>query len=79
MRWKSVTALGLLLALFDFGTLQGLALLASFLKPSPLIRSLRWLCLTAVLGLAVLVLLVSWLPQRWRRWLQASSMEDTLS
>jgi len=59
----------LVLALFDFGTLMSLALVGSFLKPDPFIRSLRWICVAAIAGLLVAILTLRFLPTSWRRWL----------
>jgi hypothetical protein len=55
----------LLLALFDTGTLQGLALAGSFLVDEPLIRWLRWVCAAIVAGLLLLVVVLKLLPARW--------------
>jgi hypothetical protein len=60
----------LLLAIFDFGTLQGLALFGSFLHYDPLIDQLRWICIISLPGLALLYLLLRLMPRRWRRWLE---------
>jgi hypothetical protein len=60
----------LVLALFDFGTLQALALAASFLRPDPLIGHLRWICVVSTSGLAVLAVALRFVPERWRRWLE---------
>ncbi len=60
----------LLLTLFDFGTLQSLALVGSFLKPDPLIQTLRWICVGSVFGLLILVVILRFLPDRWRQWLE---------
>ena len=57
----------LLLALFDAGTLQSLALAGSFLVHEPLIRWLRWVCVAVVGGLLLLVVVVKLLPERWYR------------
>ncbi len=61
----------LLLALVDCGTLLSLALVGSFLHPSPLTRPWRWLCLGGLAGLGLLVVLVKLIPDRWHRWLAA--------
>ncbi len=69
---KSVTeALGrcLVLALFDFGTLQLLALVGSFFFLTPLTRGLRWVPAVAVSGLIILACFLYFLPQSWREWL----------
>jgi hypothetical protein len=69
---KSVAAaLGrcVVLALFDFGTLQALALVGSFVLLTPLTRDLRWIPIVSVSGLVVLGLLLFFLPQKWRAWL----------
>lgn len=58
-----------LLALFDFGTLQSLALVGSFLQPEALLRWLRWVSVGAVCGLALMILIYRFLPNRWREWL----------
>lgn len=58
-----------LLALFDFGTLQSLGLVGSFLYPHPYIRTLRWVCVASVAGLFLLYVVVQFLPGRWRLWL----------
>jgi hypothetical protein len=60
-----------LLALIDGGTLLSLALVGSFLHPSPLTRPWRWLCLGGLVGLGLLVVLVKLLPERWHHWLAA--------
>ncbi len=57
----------LLLALFDLGTLQSLALAGSFLVHEPLIGWLRWVCAAIVLGLLLLVVVLKLLPARWVR------------
>jgi hypothetical protein len=57
----------LLLALVDCGTLLSLALVGSFLHPTPLTRPWRWLCLGGLAGLALLVVLLKLLPERWHR------------
>ena len=61
------------LALFDFGTLQSLGLIGSFLVTNPLIATLRWVCVASVLGLLALALLLHFLPANWRQWLQAKN------
>ncbi len=69
---KSVAeALGrcVLLAFFDFGTLQALALVGSFFLLTPLTHNLRWIPVVSVSGVVVLTFLLHFLPQRWRDWL----------
>ncbi len=59
----------LVLALFDFGTLQSLGLVCSFLVADPFITHfLRWVCLAFTLGMVVLAVLLYFLPAGWRRW-----------
>jgi hypothetical protein len=58
------------LALFDFGTLQSLGLIGSFLVTNRLIATLRWVCVASTLGLLVLALLLYFLPAPWRQWLE---------
>jgi hypothetical protein len=76
-----IQALGrcLVLALFDFGTLQSLALVGSFLAPTPLICSLRWICIVSVVGLALLAGLLRFLPERCRHWLISQSWANWLA
>jgi hypothetical protein len=68
-----------LLAIFDFGTLQSLALVGSFLKPDPIIAHLRWVCVVSTCGLAVLAVAIRFLPENWRRWLEAKSWGEWLA
>jgi hypothetical protein len=63
----------LVLDLFDFGTLQSLGLLGSFLVTNPLIEIVRWVCLASTLGLIVLALLFAFMPAPWRKWLEDKS------
>jgi hypothetical protein len=58
------------LALFDFGTLQSLALVASFIQPTPLIRFFRLICAGFVGGMVILFLILRYMPERWRSWLE---------
>jgi hypothetical protein len=60
----------IVLALFDFGALQSLGLIAFFLTTSPLLNSLRWVCVASTSGLVVLALLVHFMPESWRRWVE---------
>lgn len=64
-----LSALGrcFVLALSDMGTLLSLGLVGSFLRPDPLIRSLRWVCGVGLAGLLVFALTLRFLPSRWRR------------
>jgi hypothetical protein len=75
-----LTALGrfMVLALFDAGTLQALALIGSFLRPDPLILWLRWICVVVVGGLLVLAALLKLLPRHWRQWLESKSWGEWL-
>ncbi len=69
---KSVAeALGrcVLLAFFDFGSLQALALVGSFFLLTPLTRELRWVPIVSVSGVVILIFLLHFLPQNWRDWL----------
>jgi hypothetical protein len=69
----------LAVALFDFGTLQALGLIGSFLKPNALIRFLRWVCVGSVVGLLVLAVIVRYLREDWRRWLVAQERASWLA
>jgi hypothetical protein len=60
----------LVLALFDFGMLQSLGLIGFFLNTNPLIKSFRWACVASTCGLVVLALLVQFMPERWRQWVE---------
>lgn len=68
-----------LLSLVDVGTLFSLALVGSFLYPDPLTRPWRWLCVGALAGLGLLVVLLKLLPDRWHRWLAAKPWADWLA
>ena len=68
-----------LLALFDFGTLQSLALVTSFLEPNPYIAYLRWICVASVAGLVVLVVGLHFLPTSWRQWLESKTWANWLA
>lgn len=61
------------LALFDFGTLQSLALIGSFLVTDPWIEKLRWMCIVSVPGLILLAIFLREMPERWREWLAERS------
>jgi hypothetical protein len=59
-----------LLALFDFGTLQSLALVGSFLRPADLLVAwLRWVSAAVLFGLFVLIVAYYVMPNRWHSWL----------
>jgi hypothetical protein len=66
------------LALFDFGTLQSLALIGSFLVDNPIIQKLRWLPVGSVSGLIILAVLLRFMPQRWRDWLEEKNWASWL-
>jgi uncharacterized membrane protein YbhN (UPF0104 family) len=61
------------LALFDFGTLQSLGLIGSFLVTNPLIATLRWVCVASTVGLLALALILHFLPAAWRQWLEGKN------
>jgi hypothetical protein len=56
----------LLLALADTGTLLSVALVGSFWSPNPRTEPFRWVCVVGLAGLAVVVVVVRFLPERWR-------------
>jgi hypothetical protein len=68
-----IEALGrcMVLALFDFGTLQALGLIGSFLTEDPLVHYLRWVCVASLSGLLLLALGLHWMPAHWRQWVMA--------
>jgi hypothetical protein len=68
-----LTSLGrcMALALCDLGTLQALGFIGSFVQPLPVLGWVRWVCAGIVGGILLLVLVVRWLPQPARRWLEA--------
>lgn len=68
----------LLLGLFDFGTLQSLALLGSFLHTLPLHNVLRWIPVGSVGGLVLLVILLRVMPSSWRQWLEGKDWASWL-
>jgi hypothetical protein len=78
--WKLAELLGcpvtlalgrcLALVLFDAGTLYSLGIVGSFLWPMRITRILRWICVGIVAGLAVLALILKFLPRAPRQWLE---------
>jgi hypothetical protein len=58
------------LSLFDAGTLFSLGIIGSFLWPMPIVHILRWVCVAIVLGLLTLALVIKFLPQRGKDWLE---------
>ena len=60
----------IVLALFDFGALQSLGLIGFFLTTNPLLKTVGWVCIASTSGLVVLALLVRFMPESWRQWLE---------
>lgn len=72
----NVASYCVLLTLFDSGSLMSLALVGSFIHPTPLTSKLRWICVAILCGLATLAALIKFLPERWRGWLNRRSWGD---
>ncbi len=67
------------LALFDFGTLQSLALVTALVWPIPMTADLRWVCVAGTSGLGVLAVALLLVPASWRRRLEAKEWGSWLA
>lgn len=60
-----------LLSLFDMSSLFSLALIGSFVRPTPLTEPFRWICAGGLGALTLFAVVLKFLPERWRGWLAA--------
>lgn len=68
-----------LLGIFDFGCVQAIALIGSFIHSDPLLEVLRWVPVASLGGLIVLALLLRFMPGRLRSWLEKKHWASLLS
>jgi hypothetical protein len=70
---KNALARCVVLGMFDFGTLQAIALVGTLVHDDPLVHLLRWIPLITLPGLLLVAVTVRFLPASWRGWLEGKT------